>query len=50
MVKVLDSHEQVRLRTKKPYQFIDYNKLFKYFYKGPQSGTINRANIFVANN
>ena len=43
MVQVLNYHEQVKLTTMKPCQFVYYNNLFKPFYKISHSGTINRT-------
>ena len=48
MVQVLNFNEQVKVTTMKPYQVLDYNQFFKLLCKFPQSGTINRTHIFVA--
>ena len=48
MVEVFNYHEQVEITTMKPSQLLDYNQFFKQLYKLPQSGTINRTHVLVA--
>ena len=48
MVQVLNYCEQVKERTMKPYQFLDYDCFFKSLYNVPQSVNINITHNFVA--